>query len=75
MNSTAQVLDEALHLPIPARAFLAEKLLESLDVEPDFTITDEWHCEIIRRCEEIDSGSVQLIPAEDTFKRAFEMIG
>lgn len=75
MNSTAQVLDEALHLPIPARAFLAEKLLESLDAEPDFEISEEWHHEIIRRCEEIDSGAIQPIPAETVFMRAFESIG
>ena len=74
MNSTAQVLNEALHLPISARAFLAEKLLESLDTEPDFQISEEWHREIMHRCEEIDSGSVKTIPAETVFRKAFESI-
>ncbi|MDT8388904.1 MAG: addiction module protein [Lentisphaeria bacterium] len=75
INSTAQVLDEALHLPIPARAFLAEKLLESLDSEPDFRISEEWHRDILRRCEEIDSGMIKPVPAETVFRKAFESIG
>ena len=74
-NSTAQVIDEALRLPAPDRAFLAEKLLESLDAEPDFKISEEWHHEIVRRCEEIDSGVIQPIPAETVFTKAFESIG
>ncbi|MBT3374239.1 MAG: addiction module protein [Lentisphaerae bacterium] len=70
-----QVLDAALHLPHPARASLAERLLESLDVEPDFPIPAEWLAEINRRCDEIDRGDVPLIPGEQVFKQAFEALG
>lgn len=32
--------------------------------EGDFPISDEWKQEIQRRCQEIDNGQVELIPAE-----------
>jgi len=73
-NAT-QVLDAALHLPHPARAFLAEKLLESLDAEPGFPLSEEWPNEISRRCEQIDRGEVELIPGDKIFEQAFRALG
>lgn len=73
-TKATQVLDEALHLPHPARAFLAERLLESLDAEPDFSLSEEWREEIARRCEQIDSGEVQLVSGEQVFEEAFEAV-
>jgi hypothetical protein len=75
-----QVLDAALHLPRPARAFLAEKLLaekllESLDAEPGFPLSEEWPNEISRRCEQIDRGEVELIPGDKIFEQAFRALG
>jgi putative addiction module component (TIGR02574 family) len=60
-----EVTNRALKLPASARASLAELLLESLDYQEDFLISDEWLNEIQRRCREIDDGAVQLIPAEE----------
>jgi putative addiction module component (TIGR02574 family) len=60
-----EVAEKALKLPSAARASLAEMLLESLDYEEDFLISDEWMNEIQKRCREIDEGRVQLISAED----------
>lgn len=74
-NEAQQILESALQLPQNARAFLAEKLIESLDAEADFEISDEWRAEIARRCEEIDNGMIELIPAEEVFKKAFEALG
>ena len=71
---TNQVLDDALHLPRTARAFVAEKLLESLDIDDDFEISEEWRQEIIKRCLDIDDGAVGLIPAEKVFEDAFEKL-
>ncbi|MFO1429039.1 MAG: addiction module protein [Candidatus Competibacteraceae bacterium] len=59
------IAEKALKLPTTARASLAEILLESLDHEEDFLISEEWMKEIQKRCREIDEGKVQLIPAED----------
>ncbi|MGR3292433.1 MAG: addiction module protein, partial [Candidatus Scalindua sp.] len=53
-----QLVKEILQLPIQQRAFLAEKLLESLDFNQDFQLTKEWSEEIKHRCEEIDKGLV-----------------
>lgn len=71
----SQVLDEAMHLPQQARAYLAEKLLESLDKEPQPKLSDEWKEEIRRRCQEIDNGEARLIPAEEAFEEAYREIG
>jgi putative addiction module component (TIGR02574 family) len=73
-NETTQVLNAALHLPHKARAFLAERLLESLDTEPEFPISSQWLTEIRRRCQEIDRDEVDLIPEEQVFKQAFEAL-
>ena len=67
-----QVLDAALHLSHPARAFIAERLLESLDAEPDFQLSAKWQKEIIQRCHEIDCGKVELLPGEQVFEQAFQ---
>jgi hypothetical protein len=56
-----KILDEAMQLDPAARAFVAETLLESLDLDQDFAISEEWLEEIRRRCAEIDSGKAQLL--------------
>lgn len=73
-TNATQVLDAALHLPHPARAFLAERLLESLDSEPDFPLSEKWREEIVRRCDDIDSGKVELVSGEQVFEQAFEAL-
>lgn len=64
-SEVEEIAERALKLPSTARASLAEILLESLDHEEDFLISDEWMHEIRKRCHEIDEGKVQLISAED----------
>ncbi|HBC85848.1 MAG TPA: addiction module antitoxin RelB [Lentisphaeria bacterium] len=70
-----QVMDQALGLPVQARAFIAEKLLESLDSGDNFEISPKWKKEIRKRCQEIDKGLVELVPAERVFEEAFRRIG
>lgn len=65
--ATAKLVDEALKLPREARAFLAEKLLETLDYDEAFPVSPDWLKEIHRRCREIDEGKVKLVSAEDVF--------
>ena len=37
-----KILEEAMHLEPSTRAFIAETLLESLDFEEDFEISQAW---------------------------------
>lgn len=56
-----KILDDALQMEPTARAFIAETLLDSLDMEQDFPVSQEWLEEIRRRCDEIDSGKAPLL--------------
>jgi len=69
---TETIMKEALQLPREARALIAEKLLESLDLDEPFEISEEWSQEIARRCREIDQGKVELIPGDQVLKEAAE---
>ena len=68
------VMKQALELPSQVRAFIAEKLLESLDFEEPFEVSKEWQDEISRRCRQMDEGEVQLIPGDKVFKEAIERL-
>lgn len=59
-----KILEDAMQLDPTTRALIAETLLESLDFEEDFAISEAWREEIRRRCEEIDSGKVRLIDSD-----------
>lgn len=61
----------ALELPAQARAFLAEKLIESLDADPPTDLSTEWRQEIRKRCREIDDGRVELRDAQVVFDWAY----
>ncbi|KAF0191226.1 MAG: hypothetical protein FD165_1996 [Gammaproteobacteria bacterium] len=56
-----KILDEAMQLEPTERAFVAETLIESLDLDEDFAISPEWRDEIRRRCADIDSKRTILI--------------
>ena len=68
-KDAADVLKEALGLPVEARAALIDSLLESVDTEVDENAEEAWRQEIYRRLQEIDSGVVELIPWEDAQRR------
>ncbi|MGO9269365.1 MAG: addiction module protein [Terriglobia bacterium] len=61
-HDAAEILKEALALPIEARAALADSLLESVDSEIDEDAESAWRREIARRAAELDSGAVTPIP-------------
>jgi len=72
MTITAdQIVTEALGLSAQARAFVAERLIESLDVLPGADLSPEWKNEVQRRCKEIDQGAVQLRDADEVFRKAY----
>ena len=61
---------EALGLPAADRAKLAHELLESLDALSPAELDELWLDEAERRLKEFDAGSVELIPAEEVFRKA-----
>ena len=73
-TSAEKIVLEALGLPIQARAFVAEKLIESLDVESPADLSAEWKEEIRRRCREIDEGRVELRDAQAAFDKAYSAL-
>lgn len=50
-----------MRLDPEGRAFVAETLIESLDLDREFVTSKEWLDEIHRRCTEIDSGQAKLL--------------
>ncbi len=71
MNITAEkVVSEALELPPSLRAFVAEKLIESLDAPEIAGLSAKWNAELRRRCAEVDRGTADLRAANAVFKRA-----
>ena len=69
-----KIITDAWELPLPLRAFLAAKLLESLEVDVAQELPPEWKEEIRRRCREIDEGTVQLVEAQEAFARAYSKL-
>ena len=68
MSFPVEVLEaEALNLPIADRARLVEKLIVSLDTEPD--VEAAWAAEVERRHAEVESGAVALLPGAETLAR------
>lgn len=57
-----------LSLPKGERARLAERLIASLDEDPE--VEEAWAAEIKRRLDGIDRGEIEMIPAEDVLAEA-----
>lgn len=66
-----KLVSKALALPRPLRAFVAERIIESLDMDENLDLSPAWKAEIQRRCKEIDEGSVTLLDADKVFKKAY----
>jgi len=61
MSSTLEALEaEALQLSASERARLVDRLIASLDIDPE--VEEAWAAEVERRNAEIESGVVSLIP-------------
>lgn len=68
MSLTVEALEaEALNLSATERARLVEKLIVSLDAEPDVEVA--WAVEIERRHAEIESGAIALLPGAEVLAR------
>lgn len=73
-RDAAELLKEALALPVEARSALIDSLLDSLDSEADEDAVEEWRREIYRRLQEIDSASVAMIPWQDAERRLWSRL-
>jgi putative addiction module component (TIGR02574 family) len=65
----AEVLRDALALSPEVRAALIDSLISSLDQAVDAAAEEAWREEIYRRLQQIDSGSVHLVPWEEARRR------
>jgi putative addiction module component (TIGR02574 family) len=61
---------QALRLPPKERARLAQRLIASLDPESDRDAEQAWLEEAERRLDELESGKVAGIPAEQVLEKA-----
>ena len=71
----ATIEQEALHLPLPARAALAHKLLQSLDEPSESEVEALWLEVAARRAAEIDSGTALLVPSDVVSRKARALLG
>ncbi len=68
MSSTIEALEaEALRLSAAERARLVERLIASLDLDPE--LEETWAVEVERRSAEIESGAVALISGPEALAR------
>jgi putative addiction module component (TIGR02574 family) len=58
------ITEQVLKLEPALRAYVAEILLESLDYEENFDVSEAWQQEIKKRCNEIDADPSILIDGE-----------
>ncbi|MBN3895900.1 MAG: addiction module protein [Nostoc sp. NOS(2021)] len=74
MLSIEQLIQEVLSLPSESRAFLAEKLLESLEFDIDPMVEAGWMTEAKRRRDEIRSGAVEPIPGDEALAQSRRLL-
>ena len=70
MTTIEKIEHDLLKLPKQERAFLADRLLSSLDGEVLNEIDAAWVLEAERRFEEYKSGNRQVVSAQDVFAEA-----
>ena len=72
-----EIEKQALQLPLKERSELAQRLIVSLDGEPEDSpeaIAQAWNEEIARRAAEIDAGTAKLIPHEEVLTEIDELL-
>ena len=68
MPTTVETLEaEALQLTRDARARLIERLIASLDIDPD--VEDAWAVEAEHRQKQIEGGTASLVPGLETLAK------
>lgn len=70
VSNINNLAEQLLSLPPSSRAFLAEKLVVSIDNYADPEIEAAWCEEIARRIQEYEEGKVHGISSEEVFREA-----
>ena len=68
--SIEQIAEAALSLPSDARALLADRLVESLDPLTDQDVRSAWASEALRRLDDLRTGRVAGVPANEALLQA-----
>ena len=71
---TERLRNEALGLPRAERAELACDLVQSLDGPADPDAANAWDAEILRRLDQVEAGSTQIIDRAEFARRMRERI-
>ena len=65
---TADLILEAISLPIEERAMVVDSLLQSLN-PPETDIDKQWSAVAKRRLSELRTGKVQAVPGDEVFQK------
>ncbi len=74
MRSIEELAEELLSLPSESRAFLADKLVESLEFDNDSEMQRVWVTEAKHRRDEVRNGFVQTISGEDALAQVRRLV-
>ena len=72
--SQIEVEQAALQLPMKARAFLAQKLLESLEQPSEAELEELWLSEVGERIKRVERGESKLTSFADALQQARTVI-
>ena len=64
-----ELLDEALALPLAERAEIVDRLLASLETEPDRRIDELWAQEAEDRLDALERREIKTVSAKQVFAR------
>ena len=67
-----QIVADAMKLPLRDRVRLAQQLVSTIDDQIDADVEGLWFDEAERRLEELHTGKVEGIDADEAFRRARE---
>lgn len=69
-----QIVADAMELPLRDRVRLAQRLISTVDYEIEVDAESLWFMEAERRLEELQSGKVEGVAADEAFKNAREAL-
>ena len=67
-----QVAADAMKLPVRDRVRLAQQLVSTIDEDPETDVEELWFAEAKRRLQELHTGKVKGIDANEAFRMARE---
>ena len=71
MSDEKKIIDEAISLPVEARARIIDNLLKSINpVKKE--IDDLWAKEVEKRVNDIKKGKAKTIPGKEVFKKIYD---